>query len=82
MYTRYAERRGWKTELMEVNETGLGGIKEAVMPVSYTHLDFSIDFISDTDRNLFQVPQRIQNRQGDFRGALDTAAVSLSLIHI
>ena len=31
MYTRYAERRGWKTELMEVNETGLGGIKEAVM---------------------------------------------------
>lgn len=31
MYTRYAERKGWKTELMEVNDTGLGGIKEAVM---------------------------------------------------
>lgn len=31
MYSRYAERRGWKTELMEINETGLGGIKEAVM---------------------------------------------------
>lgn len=31
MYTMYAERRGWKTELMEVNETGIGGIKEAVI---------------------------------------------------
>ena len=31
MYTRYAERKGWKTELMEINETGIGGIKEAVM---------------------------------------------------
>ncbi len=31
MYTRYAERRGWKTELMSMNETGIGGIKEAVI---------------------------------------------------
>lgn len=31
MYSRYAERCGWKTELMEMNETGIGGIKEAVL---------------------------------------------------
>ena len=31
MYSRYAERRGWKTELMDMNETGIGGIKEAVL---------------------------------------------------
>ncbi|MBR6444739.1 MAG: peptide chain release factor 1 [Firmicutes bacterium] len=31
MYTRYAERKGWKTEIMELNETGIGGVKEAVM---------------------------------------------------
>ena len=31
MYMRYAERRGWKTEVMEMNDTGLGGIKEAVL---------------------------------------------------
>ncbi|MDD5986615.1 MAG: peptide chain release factor 1 [Eubacteriales bacterium] len=31
MYTMYAERHGWKTELMEVNDTDIGGIKEAVM---------------------------------------------------
>ena len=31
MYSRYAERAGWKTEMMELNETGMGGVKEAVM---------------------------------------------------
>jgi len=31
MYTRYAERHGWKTEMMDINDTGLGGIKEAVI---------------------------------------------------
>ena len=31
MYTRYAARRGWKTEMMDINDTGMGGIKEAVI---------------------------------------------------
>lgn len=31
MYMRYAERRNWKTEIMDMNETGIGGIKEAVI---------------------------------------------------
>ena len=31
MYMRYAERRGWKTELLEMNDTGIGGVKEAVL---------------------------------------------------
>ncbi|MDD2294859.1 MAG: peptide chain release factor 1 [Eubacteriales bacterium] len=31
MYTRYAERKGWKTELTDLNDTGIGGVKEAVM---------------------------------------------------
>jgi len=31
MYMRYAERRGWKTEMMELNDTGIGGIKEAII---------------------------------------------------
>ncbi|MDR0570086.1 MAG: peptide chain release factor 1 [Clostridiales Family XIII bacterium] len=33
MYMRYSERRGWKSELMEMNETGLGGVKEAVVMI-------------------------------------------------
>ena len=33
MYTSYAEKRGWKTELVSFNETGLGGLKEVVFIV-------------------------------------------------
>ncbi|TCO78781.1 peptide chain release factor 1 [Marinisporobacter balticus] len=30
MYTRYAERNRWKVEMMSLNETGVGGIKEVI----------------------------------------------------
>lgn len=33
MYGRYAERRGWRTELASLNENGLGGFKEVVFMV-------------------------------------------------
>lgn len=31
MYSMYAEKHRWKVELMDVNDTGIGGIKEAVV---------------------------------------------------
>ncbi len=31
IYTRFAERRGWKIEVLSQNETGIGGYKEIVM---------------------------------------------------
>jgi peptide chain release factor 1 len=34
MYTRYAERKGWKVELMDWNDTDKGGFKEVVFSVS------------------------------------------------
>jgi peptide chain release factor 1 len=30
MYTRYAERNGWRTEIMEASSTDIGGFKEAI----------------------------------------------------
>ncbi|AOT70091.1 peptide chain release factor 1 [Geosporobacter ferrireducens] len=30
MYTRYAERNRWKVEMMSLNETGVGGLKEVI----------------------------------------------------
>ena len=33
MYTRYAQRNGWRIEVMDANETGLGAIKEIVFLV-------------------------------------------------
>jgi len=44
MYTRYAERMGWKPEIMSVSESELGGMKEGVLSIkgrgAYSHLKF------------------------------------------
>ena len=44
MYLRYAERRGWKTELIGSNPTGLGGYKEVIFNIigkgAYSHLKY------------------------------------------
>jgi len=44
MYTRYAERKGWKVEPMDSNPTELGGFKEVVFAISgedvYRHLKY------------------------------------------
>lgn len=33
MYNRYAQRRSWKTEVIDLNETGIGSVKEIVFEV-------------------------------------------------
>lgn len=33
MYLRYAERQGWKTEFITVNDQGIGGYKEAIFSI-------------------------------------------------
>ena len=44
MYVRYAERHGFTPELLTLNETGIGGIKEAIVQVhgdgAYSRLKF------------------------------------------
>lgn len=44
MYTRYAERKKWKVEIMDINEIGVGGIKEVVFMIkgqgAYSKLKF------------------------------------------
>jgi len=44
MYTRYAETRGWKTQILDENSTGVGGYKEVVLGVkgkgAYSRLKF------------------------------------------
>ena len=34
MYTRYAEQRGWKTDLLNAHSTGIGGFKEVIFEVA------------------------------------------------
>lgn len=33
MYTRYAERKGWRVEIMSISETGIGGLKEVIASI-------------------------------------------------
>jgi peptide chain release factor 1 len=33
MYSRYAERKGWRVDVMSMNETGVGGLKEVVATI-------------------------------------------------
>ena len=44
MYTRYAEKKGWKVEVLSANETGLGGFKEVIFLIqgkgAYSRLKF------------------------------------------
>ncbi len=44
MYLRYAERHRWPAEILSTNETGIGGIKEAIVQVdadgAYSRLKF------------------------------------------
>ncbi len=44
MYARYAERRGWRVEVLSANATGLGGFKEVIALVegnrAYSRLKF------------------------------------------
>ena len=44
MYSRYAEGRRWKTEIVDESETGIGGYKEVIIAVkgkgAYSRLKF------------------------------------------
>ncbi|MHB9036809.1 MAG: peptide chain release factor 1 [Armatimonadota bacterium] len=44
MYMRYAERRGWKNELMSAEDTGIGGYRQATLEIkgkgAYSRLKF------------------------------------------
>lgn len=33
LYTRYAERHGWKVDMMNTNDQGIGGVKEAIFMI-------------------------------------------------
>ena len=34
MYLRYAERKNWKHEILDINENELGGIKTAILRIN------------------------------------------------
>jgi len=73
MYTRYAERKGWKVELMDWNETGKGGFKEIVFAVSGENAYGTMKFESGVHR-----VQRVPETEA--QGRVHTSAASVVVL--
>ncbi len=73
MYSRYAEIRGWKLEMIDLNETGLGGIKEVVFSLSGNDIYGDMKFESGVHR-----VQRVPTTEAS--GRVHTSAASVAVL--
>lgn len=73
MYLRYAERVGWKTEVMTVNETEIGGYKEIVFSVSGKNCFGDLRYESGGHR-----VQRVPETESG--GRIHTSAVTVAVL--
>ena len=73
MYLRYAERRGWKAELMDVNDTGIGGIKEASVLIKGKGAYSRLKYESGTHR-----VQRVPATESS--GRIHTSAATVAVL--
>lgn len=72
MYARYAESRGWKTQILDESRTGVGGYKEATMAVKGKGAYSRFKFESGVHR-VQRVPQT--ESQGRIHTSTATVAV-------
>lgn len=72
MYTRYAERNRWKTEIMSQNDTGVGGIKEVTVEIKGKGAFSRLKFESGVHR-VQRVP--VTESQGRIHTSTATVAV-------
>jgi len=73
MYTRFAERQGWKTELMDWNDTGKGGFKEVTFALSGTGAYGTLKFESGVHR-----VQRVPETEA--QGRVHTSAATVAVL--
>ncbi len=73
MYSRYAEIRGWRTELIDINDTGIGGVKEVVMSVTGEKVYADLKFESGVHR-----VQRVPATEAN--GRVHTSAASVAVL--
>ena len=73
MYSRYADRRGWRTEMISLSETGLGGFKECTFMVSGSDVFARLRFESGTHR-----VQRVPETESS--GRIHTSAVTVAVL--
>ena len=73
MYARYAERIGWKVEKVSLNETELGGFREAIVSVAGERVYSRLKFESGIHR-----VQRVPETESS--GRIHTSAVTVAAL--
>ncbi len=73
MYTRFAERKGWKTEIMNTNYTDIGGFKEVSFMVEGKGAYSLLKFESGTHR-----VQRVPSTES--QGRIHTSAATVAVL--
>ncbi|MCS7229957.1 MAG: peptide chain release factor 1 [Candidatus Kryptonium sp.] len=73
MYSRYAEKKGWKVEVMDFNETGLGGFKEIIFYVTGNNVYGTLKYESGVHR-----VQRVPITESS--GRIHTSAASVVVL--
>ena len=73
MYSRYAEKQGWKVEVLDMNDTGLGGIKEVSFGLSGEDVYGTMKFESGVHR-----VQRVPETEA--QGRVHTSAATVAVL--
>ena len=73
MYTRYADMKGWKYEIMDANETEVGGYKEISLSISGKYVYGSLRYESGVHR-----VQRVPETEA--QGRVHTSAVTVAVL--
>lgn len=73
MYSRYAEKKGWKIEIVDFNETGLGGFKEIIFYVTGNNVYGTLKYESGVHR-----VQRVPVTESS--GRIHTSAASVVVL--
>ncbi|MGY8990557.1 MAG: peptide chain release factor 1 [Rhodospirillales bacterium] len=73
MYQRFAEERKWKFEIINVNETGIGGYKEAVASITGRNVFARLKFESGVHR-----VQRVPETESS--GRIHTSAATVAVM--
>ncbi len=73
MYQRYAENKGWRMEILNLSDTGIGGIKEASLTISGKGVFSRLKFESGVHR-----VQRVPATEGS--GRIHTSAATVAVL--
>ena len=73
MYARYAERQGWKMEIMDLADTGVGGLKEAFAMIEGDRVYSKMRYESGVHR-VQRVPQT------ETAGRIHTSAITVAVL--